>query len=121
MLGTGKDDFSLGVGFIKRAKPYSTLFGLSYTWRGERPGLIIRDTYSFYIGSVKDITDKVDMGLVYAYGRLAFPEQEDLQELELDISYRFTAKTSIRLTGILGLSDRSSDYGFGVSIGFTWV
>ena len=118
-LGTGENDYSAGIDFIKRDKPYSILFGLLYTWRGDSPDLDIRDTYSAYIGVVRDMTDKLDLGMVYAYGRSAFTEQDDLQELDLDISYRFTPKTSIRLYGIIGLSEGSPDLGAGLTFGFT--
>jgi len=118
-LGTGENDYTVGIDFIKRDKPYSTLFGVGYTWRGDPPDLAIRDTYSAYVGVVRDVTDKLDMGLVYAYGLSAFSEQDDLQELDVDISYRFTTGTNIRFYGIYGMSDGSPDQGLGVSLGFS--
>ena len=118
-LGTGENDYTVGIDFIKRDKPYSVLFGLSHTWRGDPPDLIIRDTYSLYLGVVKDMTDKIDLGMVYAYGRSAFAGQDDLQELDLDVSYRLTPKSSVRVYAIIGLSEGSPDQGVGLSFGFT--
>ena len=118
-LGTGENDYTIAADLLKRNKPYTSLYGLAYTWRGEPDGLAIRDTYSVYIGVVRDMTEKLDVGIVYAYGRSAFDIQDDLRELDLDISYRLSSKSSVRIYGILGLSDGSPDQGIGASFGFT--
>lgn len=118
-LGTGENDYTVGVDMIKRNRPYTSLIGLGYTIRGDLPDQDLRNTYAFYGGVLRDFTDKLDAGLFFAYSRSVLAGQDALRELDFDLSYRLTPAISLRTYVIRGLSDSSPDLGVGFTVGYS--
>lgn len=126
-LGTGEFDFTTGAALRKSIriwdgawfhtlKPFVTA---GYKVVGEPPGEDRDDSFRFGAGSSVRVTDALDVGVRYAYRESTIPGRGNFEIVSPYLGYRFTSWLRVSPYAIFGVSNRSPDWGTGLSIRFT--
>lgn len=113
-LGTGANDYGVGLDLYRDFDGTMVFGGVSYTLLGDSRFIDTDDVFGANLGISQRVADRTRIGLMYDYREAASSRFDDRQELMGFLS-RSTDGGRFQLYASRGLSDGSPDWGAGVS------
>ena len=115
-LGTGEQDYTLRADLFKFFERITLLGSAGYKFRGDPPGLDLKNVLLGSVGGVYAMTEKSRFGLIYDYRESALADGDAVSELSAFVSRSLTDSWQIQFYAFTGFSDSSADWGAGILV-----
>lgn len=115
-LGTGEQDYTLRADLFKFFERTMLMGSAGYRFRGDPPGVDLKNVFLGSLGGVYSMTENSRIGLIYDYRESALVDGDAVSELSAFLSKRLTDSLQIEFYAFTGFSDSSADWGAGILI-----
>ena len=119
-LGTGETDYTLQVDFSKSFGPLVPFAGVGYRFVGDPPGTDLQNKWLAYTGVSASVSQRISLGISYDWSQSASPNFPDSHELSPFANFKMGSRFAISPYGVIGLSENSPDWGFGLQLRFIY-
>jgi hypothetical protein len=116
-LGTGENDYFLQFDAIPGTGKSSPYFTVGYVITGDNATYTYKDVVYGSVGIMTRNGQDGSMGIGYDYRQSTVAGSDDLQQISAFVDWKTSRNWSTSLSGLVGLSDSSPDYG--ISLKFT--
>ena len=129
LLTTGNPDYTVQSNFYTLLGRGTFLATLGWTVKGD---IRVVDTdgqfytlnpdnpLSFSLAYSQPVNPRTQLGIAYDWRQKLFSDTDDISEISLLLSYRYTAHWRLHSYLLTGLSDASPDTGAGVFLNYSW-
>jgi hypothetical protein len=115
-LGTGENDYTIQADIFRFYDRFTPFGALGYTFRGDPPGVKLRNVWFGIIGASYSFSPIISTSLDYYTRQSSFTEGTEQQELTVQLGYRIDKDRKLRAYVLRGLSDVSPDWGGGLML-----
>jgi hypothetical protein len=119
-LGTGENDYTLQADFSKSFGSVVPFAGVGYRFVGDPPGNDLQNKWLAYAGVSATLSRRISLGISYDWSQSASPRLPDSHELSPFASFKVGSRFAISPYGVIGLSENSPDWGFGLQLRFIY-
>ena len=119
-LGTGENDYTLLADFSKSFGSIVPFAGFGYRFVGDPPDLDLQDKWLAWAGVSARVNSKVSVGISYDWSQSTVATRPDAHELSPFATIKISRSFSVDPYGVIGLSDNSPDWGFGLQLRFIY-
>ncbi len=116
-LGTGKADFTVQADVYRSIGPASLFGTLGYKRMGDPDGTDFRNPVFASVGLAHRVGATTTVGLSYDWRQRLRPTSDEISEITLFASHRFSDQWKAQIYAITGFSDASPDWGSGIIVG----
>ena len=117
-LGTGETDFTMQLDLSKRFGRVTPFAAVGYKVIGNPPGLALRNKLFVYGGATMRLSDHVNGGIAFDWSQSSVAGRDDFRELSPFMTFKLGRRVALDPYAVIGLSDTSPDWGFGMQIRF---
>jgi hypothetical protein len=115
-LGSGQNDFTLGLDAYQTAGDWTAFGGINYAMLGDSEFLQLDDVFGANVGASRKLGDAASFGVVYDYRQRAAELSDTRRELTAFYNHRIGASAKLQAYVLTGFSDGSPDLGGGLSL-----
>ena len=115
-LGTGKNDYSVGVDTYKGFGAWTVFGGVSYTWLGSSQYIRLNDVFGANVGASYKLDSHSSFGAYYDYREKASDTSFARNELTGYYAYKFAGGWKAQAYVTKGFTDGSPDWGVGATV-----
>ena len=119
-LGTGRNDYTLGIEMDKSFGPVTPYVAVGYRFVGNPAGLELRDMVLVSGGLTYEVGDALDLGVAYDYRSHSSRGADDSHELGPFASWKLTRNWRVGGYASFGLSDGAPDWSAGTNVTYTF-
>lgn len=116
-LSTGKADFTVQADLYRSIGPASLFGTVGYKRMGDPDGTDFRNPVFASVGLAHRVGATTTVGLSYDWRQRLRATSDDIREITLFASHRFSDQWKAQIYAITGFSDASPDWGSGVIVG----
>lgn len=113
-LGTGENDYTVQADVYKYLDVFTPYAMLGYRFRGEPDGANLDNGWLFMLGTMYEVSERVDWSADYYFREASSSASDDAEELSFGVSYKLRDDQKLLGYLIKGVSDGSPDWGVGV-------
>lgn len=119
-LGTGKNDYSVGVDTYKGFGAWTVFGGVSYTWLGSSQYIRLNDVFGANVGASYKLDSHSSFGAYYDYREKASDTSFARNELTGYYAYKFAGGWKAQAYVTKGFTDGSPDWGVGATVVYSF-
>ncbi|OGT60820.1 MAG: hypothetical protein A3E01_19765 [Gammaproteobacteria bacterium RIFCSPHIGHO2_12_FULL_63_22] len=115
-LGSGQNDYTLGVDAYQARGDWTVFGGASYAMLGDSEFLQLDDVFGANLGASYKLNDASSWGAVFDYRQRASDKSQERNELTAFYNHKVGDSTKWQAYVLSGFSDGSPDWGGGLSV-----
>lgn len=115
-LGSGQNDFTLGLDAYQAFGDWTAFGGVNYAMLGDSEFLQLEDVFGANVGASYKLSDAASWGLVYDYRQRAAELSDTRRELTGFYNHKVGATSKLQAYVLTGFSDGSPDLGGGLTL-----
>lgn len=119
-LGTGKNDYGVGVDMYKGYGAWTLFGGVSYTWLGSSQYIRLNNVFGANVGASYKLDSASTIGAYYDYREKASDTGFARSEVSGYYSYKFASAWKAQAYVTKGFSDGSPDWGVGATVVYSF-
>lgn len=119
-LGTGKNDYTIGVDTYKGFGSWTLFGGVSYTWLGSSQYIQLNDVFGANVGASYKLDSHSSFGAYYDYREKASDTSFARNEVTGYYAYKFASGWKAQAYVTKGFTDGSPDWGVGATVTYSF-
>ena len=119
-LGTGENDYGVGVDVYKKLDRITAFGGIGYTKMGTSANIVLKNVFNASAGASLKLGEASALGLVLDYRERVSDTSSPRREATAFYSFRPTKAWKTQVYLLKGFSDGSPEYGAGMSAAYAF-